>query len=114
MPRIMFVYPDGKATYGWFRDTDEGGPCFEFMNQRYEIQDIIDTGATAAVNSPALLKRFNELGMPCRPTAKQHTISISVQEETQTRLKAAAKAKHRTVSNILEELALKWLKEIGM
>jgi len=113
MPRIMFVYPDGKATYGYFKD-GEDGPHFEFMNQRYEIKDIADTGAIAAVNSPALLKRFNELGMPCRPTAKQHTISISVQEDTQHRLKEAAKAKKRSVSNILEELAIRWLDENGL
>lgn len=109
MPRIMFVYPDGKSTYGWFNDGED--PFFEFMNQRYEIKDIAATGAIAAVNSPVLLKRFNELGMPCRPTAKQHTISISVQEDTQMRLKEASKIKKRSVSNILEELALKWLNE---
>lgn len=112
MPRIMFVYPDGKATYGWFVDGED--PYFDFMNQRYEIKDIAATGAIAAVNSPVLLRRFNELGMPCRPTAKQHTITISVQEDTQMRLKEAAKSKNRSVSNILEELARKWLDENGM
>ena len=113
MQRIMFVYPDGKTTYGMFEDGDEG-PCFVFMNQRYEIKDIADTGAIVAVNNPKLLKRLHELGMPARPTAKQHTISISVQEDTQYRLKQAAKAKGRSVSSILEEIALKWLKENGL
>lgn len=113
MQRIMFVYPDGKTTYGMFDDAN-GDPHFEFMNQRYEISAVAETGAIVAVNDPALLKKFRELGMPCRPTAKQHTITISVKEDTQTRLKAASKAKGRTVSNVLEELALKWLDEIGM
>ena len=113
MARIMFVYPDGKSTYGWFKD-DGNDPYFEFMNQRYEIKDIAATGAIAAVNSPAILKRFNELGMPCRPTSKQHTISISVTEDTQYRMKQAAKAKNRSVSSILEELAVKWLNENGL
>ena len=110
MTRIMFVYPDGKTTYGYFVDENDD-PHFVFTNTRYEIKDIAATGCIAAVNSPVILKRFNELGMPCRTTAKQHTISISVQEDTQKRLKNAAKVKGRSVSNILEEIAIKWLNE---
>ena len=112
MNRIMFVYPDGKATYGMFEDGDDG-PFFVFNNKRYEVKDIAETGAIAAVNSPALLKRFNELGMPCRPTAKQTTISISVQGDTKYRLQQASKAKGRSVSSLLEEIACDWLKENG-
>ncbi|MBR6982107.1 MAG: ribbon-helix-helix protein, CopG family [Ruminococcus sp.] len=82
-----------------------------FTNTRYEIKDIAGTGAIAAVNDSGIMKRFNDLGMPCRPTAKQHTISISVQEDTQKRLRNAAKVKGRSVSNILEEIAIKWLNE---
>ena len=113
MQRIMFVYPDGKTTYGMFEDGEDGA-FFVFLNKRFDIKEVAKTGAIVAVNDPALLKRFNELGMPCRPTAKQYTISISVQEETKARLKKASAKLQRSVSNILEELALKWLDENKM
>ena len=108
MTRVMFVLPDGKPTYGMFDDTKDD-PHFEFANERREVDDVIASGVVAVVNDKALAAKFKEFGLPCRSTPKQYTITISVKKDTQERLKAAAKAKGRTVSNVLEELALKWL-----
>lgn len=113
MTRVMFVYPDGKTTYGMFDDSN-GDPHFEFSGERYEVDDVIASGVIAVVNDKTLAAKFTDFGMKCRSTPKQHTITISVKEETQARLKAASKAKGRTVSGILEELALKWLAKNGM
>ena len=111
MPRIMLVYPDGQTTYGQF-DTDEQGPHFILGKVRYTIDDIAKSGAIAAVNSPEMLCTFQELGMPARPTARQSTITISVAADTRERLKGASKATGRSVSNILEEIAIDWLEKI--
>lgn len=113
MPRIMLVYPDGQTTYGQF-DTDEQGPHFMLGKVRYTINDIAKSGAIAAVNNPEMLRTFQALGMPARPTAKQSTITISVAADTRERLKDASKAMGRSVSNILEELAIQWLEKNHM
>ena len=113
MPRIMLVYPDGQTTYGQF-DTDEQGPHFMLGKVRYTIDDIAKSGAIAAVNNPEMLRTFQALGMPTRPTAKQSTITISVAADTRERLKDASKAMGRSVSNILEELAIQWLEKNHM
>ena len=59
MPRIMLVYPDGQTTYGQF-DTDEQGPHFILGKVRYTIDDIAKSGAIAAVNSPEMLRTFQD------------------------------------------------------
>lgn len=108
MARIMLTYPDGQTTYGAF-DVDANGPHFIIGKQRYTVEDVINTGATAVVNNPELLRRFHDLKLPARPTSKQHTITISVSADTRDRLKAASKRIGRSVSNILEEIAVDWL-----
>ena len=108
MARVMLAYPDGQASYSMF-EVDAEGPHFIIGKQRYTIEDVINTGATAVVNNPELLRQLHELGLPARPTSKQYTITISVSADTRDRLKAASKATGRSVSNILEELAINWL-----
>ena len=98
------------TTYGQF-NTDEQGPHFILGKVRYTIDDIAKSGAIAAVNSPEMLRTFQELGMPARPTARQSTITISVAADTRERLKSASKAIGRSVSNILEEIAIDWLEK---
>lgn len=110
MARVMLVYADGQTTYGVF-EVDAEGPHFIIGKQRYSVEDIEKTGATAVVNNPELLRKFQELGFPARPTSKQYTVTISVSADTRDRLKAASKVTGRSVSNILEELAVNWLDE---
>ena len=50
-------------------------------------------------------------GKPARPTAKQSAITISVAADTRERMKDASKATGRSVSNLLEELAIQWLEK---
>lgn len=108
MSRIMLTYPDGQNTYGMFEE-DAEDPHFIIGKQRYTVKDVINSSATAVVNNPELLRKFHELGLSARPTSKQYTITISVSADTRDRLKAASKATGRSVSNILEELAIDWL-----
>lgn len=110
--RIMLVYPDGKATYANYYDDGEE-PVFELGKQTYSVEDIKATGAIIATNTTTLLHRFTELGITARPTSKQFTITVSVREDTKLRMHMASKAKGRSVSNIIEELATKWLDENG-
>lgn len=110
MARVMLTYPDGQTSYGMF-EVDTKGAHFIIGKQRYTVEDVINTGATAVVNNPELLRQFHELGLAARPTSKQYTITISVSADTRDRLKAASKATGRSVSNILEELAIDWLDE---
>lgn len=110
MARVMLTYPDGQISYGTF-EVDAEGPHFIIGKQRYTVKDIINAGATSVVNNPELLRQFHDLGLPARPTSKQYTITISVSADTRDRLKVASKATGRSVSNILEELAINWLDE---
>lgn len=112
MQRVMIVYQNGKTTYGMFED-DKDNPCFWFSGSRYGVKDIVDTGVQIKTNNDALYNRFSELGIPVSRTEKQYTITISVQEDTKTRLQNAAKATGRSVSNILEEQGRIWLKKNG-
>lgn len=108
MAKVTLAYPDGQTSCGWF-EVDGEGPHFIIGKQRYTIEDVINSGATAVVNNPEVLRQLHALKMPARPTPKQHTITISVSADTRDRLKDASKATGRSVSNILEEIALDWL-----
>lgn len=108
MPRVMLTYPDGQKTYGIFEVENEE-PYFIIGKQRYTVEDVINTGATAVVNNQDMLRQFHKLGLPARPTSKQYIITISVSADTHDRLKDAAKQTGRSVSNILETLAIEWL-----
>lgn len=112
MQRVMVVYPNGKTTYGWFHDDGED-PCFVFSGNRYEVKDVVKTGVSVTTNNEELYSRLKAVGVPVNRTEKQHTITISVQEDTKKRLHAASKAVGRSVSNILEEISRKWLEENG-
>lgn len=112
MARVMLTYPDGQTSYGMF-EVSKDGPYFIIGKQRYTVEDVINTGAMAVVNNPELLRQLYALGLPARPTSKQYTITISVSADTRDRLKAASKTTGRSVSNILEELAINWLDEQG-
>ena len=113
MARVMLTYPDGQNSYGIF-EIDAEGPRFIIGKQRYTVEDIINTGATAVVNNPELLRQFHELNLPARPTSKQYTVTISVSADTRDRLKEASKKAGRSVSSILEELAVEWLDKQGV
>lgn len=110
LKRVMVRYPDKTATYFYFGE-DGLGPYMLLGGQRYTVQDIIDTGATAIVNNAELLRKLSSYGMPCRPTPKQNNLSISVGADTQERLRFAAKSSGQTISSIIESLVVKWLDE---
>lgn len=111
MARIMMVYPDGQTTYAILEDT--GNPIFTIGKQQYTPEDIAATGATAVVNNPELLRQLHSYGLQVRPTPKQHTVTISVSADTRDRLKRASKVEARSVSSILEDLAVEWLTKSG-
>lgn len=113
MSRIMVQYPDKTSTYFVFGEDAEGAYLM-LGGQRYTVKDIADTGAIAIVNNPEALRKLTSHGMPCRPTPKQNTLSISVSADTQERLRAAAKESGQTISSIVEKLIVGWLAENGM
>ena len=59
MARVMLAYPDGQTSYGMF-EVDAEGPHFIIGKQRYTIKDVINTGATAGVNNPELLRQLHD------------------------------------------------------
>ena len=108
MKRVMINYPNGRCTYGYLSDDFED-PHFVFAGKRFEVEDVKATGISVTTSDEDVYTCLKGVGIPVMRPEKQYTITISVQKETQERLKKAAKSENKSVSKILEKLAVEWM-----
>lgn len=101
----------GETTTRCLFVEDEQGPAFLISKVRYPAQDIVNTGAVVVVNDPAVLRRLNELKIPCRPTPQQTKFCITVNPQTSDKFRDLAAKKGKNFSSIIEELIEKWIEE---